>query len=104
MSPEVGASQAPAAEDDAAASATSNTKRPNDDVPAVRFSSAVEEIAPGSARETSADGARSQSPEVAADQLREYTKSLHSRPLLQERRMNTFQFEAFSLPASRVCD
>ncbi|KAI6785201.1 Serine/threonine-protein kinase-like protein [Emericellopsis cladophorae] len=97
---------AAAARDDTAASATSETtdKRPNDDVPAVRFSSAIEEIAPNAAHATPADasGSGPQSPEVAADQLREYTKSLHARPLLQERRMNTFQFEAFSLPASRV--
>lgn len=39
--------------------------------------------------------------QVAADQLKAFTKSCRGCPL-QERRMNTFQFEAFSLPPSRV--
>lgn len=39
--------------------------------------------------------------EVAADQIKAFRKSLHGLPL-QERRMSTFGFEAFSLPASRV--
>ena len=39
--------------------------------------------------------------QVPADELKAFTKSLQGRPL-QERRMNTFQFEAFSLPPSRV--
>ncbi|KAG6040545.1 hypothetical protein E4U41_000181 [Claviceps citrina] len=55
-------------------------------VPAVRFASTTEEIAPV---------------EVAADRLKAFTKPLHGRPL-QERRLNTYQFEAFSLPPSRV--
>lgn len=38
---------------------------------------------------------------VSVDQLKALTKSLHGGPL-QERRMNTYQFEAFSLPPSRV--
>ena len=73
-----------------------------DDAPAVRFSSAVEEIDPQTPT-TSGDAIVSpgHAGEVAADQLKAFTKSLHGRPL-QERRMNTFQFEAFSLPPSRV--
>ncbi|KAH8122559.1 protein kinase-like domain-containing protein [Trichoderma asperelloides] len=39
--------------------------------------------------------------EVAADQIKAFQKSLQGLPL-QERRMSTFGFEAFSLPASRV--
>jgi hypothetical protein len=39
--------------------------------------------------------------EVAADQIKAFQKSMHGLPL-QERRMSTFGFEAFSLPASRV--
>lgn len=78
--------------------------KPGDDAPAVRFASAVEEISPGAQglataeREESADTFT----EVAADELKAFTKSLHGQPL-QERRINTFQFEPFSLPPSRVC-
>ncbi len=77
--------------------------------PAVRFSSAVQEFSP-----TEDAPAADESPvavpdapaaeyheEVTPEQLRAFTKSLHG-PLLQERRMNTYQFEAFSLPPSRV--
>ncbi|KAM0472006.1 hypothetical protein ACHAPX_008953 [Trichoderma viride] len=39
--------------------------------------------------------------EVAADQIKAFQKSLQAVPL-QERRMSTFGFEAFSLPASRL--
>lgn len=75
--------------------------RPRDDVPAVRFSSAVEEIAPAASAERPRPDADAASTDVAADQLKALSRSLHGRPL-QERRMNTYQFEAFSLPPSRV--
>lgn len=68
------------------------------DVPAVRFASATEEISPAAFPRQREDETFS---EVTADQLKAFTKSLHGRPL-QEIRMNTFQFEAFSLPPSRV--
>ena len=74
---------------------------------AVRFSSAVQEISPPVQPESSISPVHVEreesSPftEVAADQLKALTKSLQGRPL-QERRMNTYQFEAFSLPPSRV--
>ena len=82
-----------------------NSKKPSDDAPAVRFASAIEEIsadepAPVSSAEHDQDRPSSFT-EVTADQLREFTQSLHNRPL-QERRMNTFQFEPFSLPPTRV--
>lgn len=73
----------------------------NNESSAVRFSSAVEEIAPGPAPSSPEADDGTVPDNVAADQLREFTKSLHGRPL-QARRMNTFQFEPFSLPASRV--
>ena len=75
--------------------------------PAGRFSSAVQEFspteAPGADESPAAapDAPASESQEVTPEQLRAFTKSLHG-PLLQERRMNTYQFEAFSLPPSRV--
>lgn len=76
--------------------------------PAVRFSSAVQEFspteeAPGAGEPPAAapDAPAPESQEVTPEQLRAFTKSLHG-PLLQERRMNTYQFEAFSLPPSRV--
>jgi hypothetical protein len=75
--------------------------------PAVRFSSAVDVApAPPAASESNEpddhdDGSNTFS-DVAADQLKAFTKSLHGKPL-QTKRMNTsYQFEAFSLPASRV--
>lgn len=80
-----------------------------EDAPGVRFSSAVQEISP---TEPAAPEPSSSSPdetaqttsftEVTADQLKAFTKSLHGRPL-QEVRLNSCQFEAFSLPPSRVC-
>jgi hypothetical protein len=80
-----------------------NSTSQNTDTPAVRFSSAIEEIAAGPTPITPADDPMAASPDaVSADQLKQFTKSLQGRPL-QERRMNTFQFEPFSLPPSRVC-
>ncbi|EHK42822.1 hypothetical protein TRIATDRAFT_1703, partial [Trichoderma atroviride IMI 206040] len=82
---------------------------------AVRFSSAVEEIepqtppaaAPASVNESLGTATTNTSDrfdtfnEVAADQIKAFQRSLQGLPL-QERRMSTFGFEAFSLPASRV--
>jgi hypothetical protein len=65
----------------------------SDDAPAVRFASSVEEIAADD------DGVH---PQVSPEQLKQFTKALQGTPL-QERRMNTYQFEPFSLPPSRVC-
>lgn len=76
--------------------------------PAVRFASAVEEIAPGQAPQTPGIelGTTSPPPNVSPDELRQFADSLKGddkqRPALQQHRMNTFQFEPFSLPASRV--
>ncbi|KAG5980422.1 hypothetical protein E4U55_004039 [Claviceps digitariae] len=71
------------------------------DIPAVRFAVPPEEISPSAlAADDKQDGDYTFS-EAAADHLKAFTKTLHGRPL-QERRMNTFQFEAFSLPPSRV--
>ncbi|KAF5009817.1 hypothetical protein FDECE_3993 [Fusarium decemcellulare] len=81
---------------------------PAEDVPGVRFSSAVEEISPTKPvvpepSSSNPDDRDQSSPftEVTADQLKAFTKSLHGRPL-QELRLNNCQFEAFSLPPSRV--
>jgi hypothetical protein len=78
--------------------------------PAVRFASTVEEIAPPPEAQrtkessTSAtDTAGAELPEVTPEELRALSKSLQGRHL-QERRMNIFAFEPFSLPASRVCE
>ncbi|CAM1511609.1 Fc.00g091220.m01.CDS01 [Cosmosporella sp. VM-42] len=79
-------------------------KKLNDDGPGVRFSSSVEEISPTQPLASASPVERDESSsftEVTADQLKALSKSLHGRPL-QERRMNTFQFEPFSLPPSRV--
>ncbi|PHH62653.1 hypothetical protein CDD81_6799 [Ophiocordyceps australis] len=82
--------------------ASHNGSSPRNSAPAVRFSSAVQEISPQEpAAATVPTGPNHVSSPVTADQLQAFTKSLHGRPL-QERRMNTFQFEAFSLPPSRV--
>ncbi len=97
--------QPPAAAQDAADKSAHAT---GTSTPAVRFSSAVQEFsptaeAPGANESPAAapDAPASESQEVTPEQLRAFTKSLHG-PLLQERRMNTYQFEAFSLPPSRV--
>lgn len=91
---------------------SSNTKhKMNDDDAGVRFSATVEITPAVSAativNEPSTNPAErdesSSFTEVAADQLQAFTKSLHGRSL-QELRMNTCHFEAFSLPPSRVCD
>lgn len=84
------------------ANAPGDVSKPKDDAPAVRFASSIEEISPSAAvPATSQDQQDYSFSEVAADELKSFTKSLQGRPL-QERRMNTFQFEAFSLPPSRV--
>jgi hypothetical protein len=73
--------------------------------PAVRFKSTIEEIAPDNAMSTitpSADGVALGDPgEVTPDQIRDLSNRLRACPL-QERRMNIFSYEAFSLPPSRV--
>lgn len=71
------------------------------DIPAVRFAVSPEETSPPTLTSDDKENGDYSISEAAADQLKAFTKSLHGRPL-QERRMNTFQFEAFSLPASRV--
>ncbi|KAH7160924.1 kinase-like domain-containing protein [Dactylonectria macrodidyma] len=90
---------------------TSSTEdKTSDDDTGVRFSSTADEIAPTVSaatmvNEPSHNPAKrdetSSFTEVTADQLQAFTKSLHGRAL-QELRMNTYQFEAFSLPPSRV--
>ncbi|KAI5463790.1 kinase-like domain-containing protein [Mariannaea sp. PMI_226] len=84
-------------------------QKSNDGTPCVRFSASSDEIAPTPSavtmvNEPSHEPAQredSSFTEVAADQLQAFTKSLHGRTL-QELRMNTRHFEAFSLPPSRV--
>lgn len=93
----------------AAASASAGVNRnpqpttANSDIPAVRFSSAVREISPPTDTVPlgNQDGSTSHT-EVSSDDLQTVTKSLASQPL-QARRINTYQFEPCSLPASRVC-
>ncbi|OAA33957.1 Protein kinase-like domain protein [Metarhizium rileyi] len=86
------------------ANASGVTANPKHDAPAVRFASSIEEISPSATATAPSHDSQAQDysfSEVAADQLKSFTKSLQGRPL-QERRMNTFHFEAFSLPPSRV--
>ncbi|KAL7788725.1 kinase-like domain-containing protein [Trichoderma ceciliae] len=90
----------------------STSSKPRDAPGSVRFSSAVEEIepqtpvaepvAPLTATTNTSDRFDTFN-EVAVDQIKAFQKSLHGLPL-QERRMSTFGFEAFSLPASRLRD
>ncbi|KAH0497331.1 hypothetical protein TgHK011_004644 [Trichoderma gracile] len=115
------ADAAPAPPDAAAATAAplsrapskeSTSSKPRDAPASVRFSSAVEEIEPEApvaqpAASSSLTTTTNTSDrfdtfnEVAADQIKAFQKSMHGLPL-QERRMSTFGFEAFSLPASRI--
>ena len=73
--------------------------------PAVRFKSTVQEIAApenvSSSLPPIKDSPLSEPADVTPAQLRELSKSLQGTHL-QERRMNIFSFEPFSLPASRV--
>lgn len=79
--------------------------------PAVRFKSAVEEIAPTAREPSYATSGMAESPEESgepgepaddtADQLRALSKSLRGCHL-QEQRMNIFSYQPYSLPASRV--
>ncbi|TFB03118.1 Serine/threonine-protein kinase oca2 [Trichoderma ghanense] len=118
---EAAADAAPASPDAAAATAAplarspskeSASSKPRDGPGSVRFSSAVEEIepqAPLAQPEASSTLTTTTNTsdhfdtfnEVAADQIKAFQKSMHGLPL-QERRMSTFGFEAFSLPASRI--
>lgn len=73
--------------------------------PAVRFKSTVQEIAApqnvSSSLPPIKDSPLSEPADVTPAQLRELSKSLQGTHL-QERRMNIFSFEPFSLPASRT--
>jgi hypothetical protein len=75
--------------------------------PAVRFASKVEEYeSDGSSsrmeptKEAPSPGP--QLPEVTAEQIKALSQSLADTKL-QEQRMKSFSYQAFSLPASRVC-
>ena len=76
--------------------------------PAVRFRSTIEEIDPkdscaGSDVPANSRGWTLGDPaDVTPEQIRDLSNRLKACPL-QERRMNIFSYEAFSLPASRVC-
>lgn len=87
-----------------------NQKAQTEPQPAVRFKSVVEEIVPEQIRSVkgatnanshSKDASLGDPGEVTAEQLRALSKSLKACPL-QERRMNIFAYEPFSLPASRT--
>ena len=76
--------------------------------PAVRFKSVVEEINPAAPSQSYTTSGKDEAPgedgetgEVTADQIRALSKSLRGCHL-QERRMNIFSYQPFSLPASRV--
>ncbi|KAL2015491.1 hypothetical protein VTK56DRAFT_5363 [Thermocarpiscus australiensis] len=73
--------------------------------PAVRFKSTIEEIVPHDAVSTSpqpTEGVSLGDPsEVTPDEIRALSSRLRACPL-QERRMNIFSYEPFSLPASRT--
>ncbi|KYK59194.1 hypothetical protein DCS_00324 [Drechmeria coniospora] len=70
-------------------------------VPAVRFSPAIDEMSPTATVTQPMAGKDLSFTEVTADQIKAFRNSMRGMPL-QERRMSTFQFEAFSLPPSRV--
>jgi hypothetical protein len=70
--------------------------------PAVRFKSTVQEIDPQlPLSELSAPGGDHAGDFVTPEDIRALSKSLQGHRL-QERRMNNFAFEPYSLPASRV--
>ncbi|KAK3944930.1 Serine/threonine-protein kinase oca2 [Diplogelasinospora grovesii] len=87
---------------DASDTANGQKRQPT---PAVRFKSAVEEISPrATATNSSAtvkDGSLGEPGAVTPEQIRALSKSLRACPI-QERRMNIFSYEPFSLPASRT--
>lgn len=73
--------------------------------PTVRFKSTVQEIDPQQSSTFSDDSTLSNNDpaaEVTPEEIRALSKSLQANRL-QERRMNIFSFEPYSLPASRVC-
>ncbi|EGO59470.1 hypothetical protein NEUTE1DRAFT_121271 [Neurospora tetrasperma FGSC 2508] len=77
---------------------------PSKTEPAVRFKSTVEEITPEGTTSTptiAPDVTLGEPGEVTPEQLRDIAERLKACPL-QERRISLFQYEAFSLPASRT--
>ncbi|KAK0715643.1 kinase-like domain-containing protein [Lasiosphaeris hirsuta] len=88
-----------------ATSSTDTTESSADQAPAVRFKSTIEEIAPddtsAACHSAIADAPLGDPGEVTPEQIRDLTKRLKACPL-QERRMNIFSYEAFSLPPSRT--
>lgn len=79
--------------------------KPDESVgPTVRFKSTVQEIDPQQSTTLSNSAHSNNDPaaEVTPEDLRALSKSLQANRL-QERRMNIFSFEPYSLPASRVC-
>lgn len=102
------ADQTPAADQHKAAADVAPTATAADNsvtTPAVRFASETQQITSSDTMKAATDAENadpnSSSREVTAEEIKAFTKSFQNMPL-QERRLNTFQFEAFSLPPSRV--
>lgn len=70
--------------------------------PAVRFNSTVQEIDPQHTLSNSPPSPGVHAGELTPDDIKALSNSLQGSSL-QERRMNNYSFEPFSLPASRVC-
>lgn len=68
----------------------------------MRFKSTVQEIDPQHTLSNSPPTTDEHVGEVTPEDIKALSKSLQGNQL-QERRMNIFSFEAYSLPASRVC-
>ncbi|PSR77999.1 kinase-like domain-containing protein [Coniella lustricola] len=69
--------------------------------PTVRFKSTVQEIDPQHSLSQSPPSDHESAADVTPDDIKALSKSLQGSRL-QEKRMNIFSFEAYSLPASRV--
>lgn len=69
--------------------------------PTVRFKSTVQEIDPKNPMSESHTGKDDRVGEVSPEELKALSESLQGHTL-QDQRMNHFNFEAYSLPPSRV--
>ncbi|KAH8198120.1 hypothetical protein TruAng_007697 [Truncatella angustata] len=78
-----------------------NPKAPAAAVPAVRFASKVEEFDAEDGRRSRIEPTKDAPSNVTPEQLRALSQSLADTNL-QEQRMQSFSFQPFSLPASRV--
>lgn len=103
-SPEASTSSSNAPANESVSTRSEKPKNSSESSPAVRFASNVETISPQPSdinHLISPPDSQDASPSATSDQIRNLSRTLQNTNL-QEKRLNNFMFEPYSLPPSRV--